>query len=445
MVVSREKFFELLEQGREDNSWDFKRDLKIKPNESFYQLLKDILAFSNTEGGHLVLGVDDKEHDLIGVTNQVDEAELGSKIQTTLGYSINTKLLYFKHECDGETKTLGLLYIPKSHQLNLSPKDLTGQKGAIIQANIPYVRRNTQSVLADKDDYERLLNRIQKQTNYEFKKRDLEILIRNRDMLSIESRIYYYLTGDFKFTTNEFSHKLNWLYYNQHHYNKLELGRLIGFEDNKIDDYFEGKASPTLEQILRISLVCGVPTDYFFRPTINDKYPIWQYPVVSYSIIDKITNKDSFMFIKHEGEFFRDILWELSKGISLFINWVLSEIPKDISSNPSDNDFFPPFMSLYADFHDWSVEKIEEFKEHLRFQHYKILEIFDSSENADEILSTLIFLGKDLTCRMIIESIKEVYINQNGKPQVKLHFLEEIKNKQYNRREYRNLKLEVYE
>lgn len=103
------------------------------------------------------------------------------------------------------------------------------------------------------------------------------------------------------------------------------------------------------------------------------------------------------MFIEHEGKFFRDTLWELSKGISLFINWVLSEIPKDISSNPSDNDFFPPFMNLYAHFHDWSVGKIEEFKELLCFQHYKILELFDSSENTDEVLSTLIFLGKDLT------------------------------------------------
>ncbi|PSA98076.1 AlbA family DNA-binding domain-containing protein [Bacillus halotolerans] len=443
MVVSKEKFFELLEQGREDNSWDYKRDLKIKPNESFYQLLKDILAFSNTEGGHLVLGVEDKEHKLIGVTNQIDEAELGSKIQTTLGYSINIKLLYFKHECDGETKTLGLLYIPKSNQLNLSPKDLTGQKGAIIQANIPYVRRNTQSVLADKDDYEKLLNRIQKQNNYEFKERDLEILIRNRDRLSIETRIYNYLTGDFKFTTNEFSHKLNWLYYSQHHYNKLEFGRLIGFEDHKIDDYFEGKASPTLEQILRISLICRVPADYFFRPTINDMYPIWQYPIISYSIIDKITNRDSFMFIEHEGKFFRDVLWELSKGIRLFINWVLSETPKDISSNPSDGHFFSP-MSLYAHFYEWPVEKIDEFKEHLCFQHYKILELFDTSENVDEILSSLIFLPEDLTCRVIIESIKEINI-KNGKPQVKLHFLEEIKNKQYNRREYRNLKLEISE
>ncbi|CAN2247461.1 hypothetical protein STFR1_120036 [Bacillus vallismortis] len=102
-------------------------------------------------------------------------------------------------------------------------------------------------------------------------------------------------------------------------------------------------------------------------------------------------------------------------------------------------------MNLYAHFHDWSVGKIEEFKEQFYIQHYKILALFDSSENTDEVLSTLTFLGKDLTCRVIIESIKKIYINQNGKPQVKLHFLEEIKNKQYNRREYRNLKLEMSE
>ncbi|MBT2627389.1 ATP-binding protein [Bacillus sp. ISL-32] len=446
MVVSREKFFELLEHGREDNSWDFKRDLKIKPNESFFQLLKDILAFSNTEGGHLVLGVDDQNHELIGVTNQVDEAELGSKIQTTLGYSIDIKLLYFKHEYKGETITLGLLYIPKSNKVNLSPKDLTGPKSAIIQSNIPYVRRNTQSVIADREDYERLVKRLHKQTDYEFKERDLEILKHNRDNLNNNSRVYDYLTGDFKFTTNEFSHKLNWLYRTQIHYNKLEFGKLIGFEEHKIDDYFDGKATPTLEQILRISLICDVPSDYFFRPTFDFKYPIWQDPFVSYFIIDKITNKESFLFIKHKGEFFRDILWELSKGICDFKDWIFSEIPNEISPEPFDDDYFYlSYTNLYIDFHDWTIEEIERFKEHLRLQHYKILEIFARKIYVDDVLTKLVGLGTDLLCRVIIESIKEIYIDDKFNPQVKLHFIEEIKNKQYNRREYHQLNLTIIE
>ncbi|MBR0008320.1 MULTISPECIES: AlbA family DNA-binding domain-containing protein [Bacillus] len=439
-MISKDVFFEYLSKGREDNYWDFKRDLKLKPNEDFYQLLKDILAFSNTEGGYLLLGVEDKDHELVGVTNQIDEAELGNKIRTTLGYSIDVKLLYFKHDYAGDTKVLGILYIPKTKKVNLSPKDLTGQKGTIVQANFPYVRRNTQSVIADKEDLERIMKQTREQEEYEFKERDLKILKRNKDSYDNDfGRILMnYLRGDFKFTTNVFSDKINWLYYTQTKYNKLEFGRLVGFEDHKIDDYFEGRAFPTLEQILRINLVFELPADYFFRPTINSKFPIWQDPLISYFIIDKVTNKTALLY-RDKGEFFSDVFESLSNGIRNFLKWSFSDIPKDLNQDPIEKFFSTTsYQYLYDCLQDWSNEKIEEFKEHLSHQHYKIFEWFSTDEHIEEILSTIINLDTDCICRLIIECIKDITITDDGTPIVNLHFIEEIKNKEYNGREFKS-------
>ncbi|MCU9601779.1 ATP-binding protein [Pallidibacillus thermolactis] len=52
MIANKEKLFEILSLGREDKKWDFKQDIHLK-KEEFAELLKDILAFSNSGGGHL--------------------------------------------------------------------------------------------------------------------------------------------------------------------------------------------------------------------------------------------------------------------------------------------------------------------------------------------------------------------------------------------------------
>lgn len=93
---------------------------------------------------------------------------------------------------------------------------------------------------------------------------------------------------------------------------------------------------------------------------------------------------------------------------------------------------------MYDCLQDWSNEKIEEFKEHLSHQHYKIFEWFSTDEHIEEILSTIINLDTDCICRLIIECIKDITITDDGTPIVNLHFIEEIKNKEYNGREFKS-------
>ncbi|PEW96351.1 ATP-binding protein [Bacillus cereus] len=440
-MLSKEKFFELLETNREDNGWDFKEELKLKPNEKFYDFLKDVLAFSNSGGGYLLLGVEDETLELVGIDEKLDVAKIGAKMETTLGFSIDIKILYFEHKVAGENITLGIIYIPESENIILSPKDLTNGKGAIVQANSIYVRRNTRSIVADKEGLERLINRVNKKGDYKFKKQDLEIIERNKKMFSdFGDRIYNHLKGDYAFSTNEFSYKLDEVYRHQIKYNKLEFARLIGFEEEKIDDFFEGKAFPSLEHILRITTIFKLPPDYFFRSTIYSRYPLWQKPMISYCILDKVKEKKT-LFLTNEGEFFRDVFWELAGHIRLFGEWISSSRPAK-GIDPLEKMFSEKPSDYLYDYNDHlNDEKLNGFKKHLSHQYYKILEVFraisyNTDLNGEEaILNHLMNSRDEFICRIINESIKEIELVGN-EVRVTCHFIDEIVNKKVNGRQY---------
>ncbi|MCY8233685.1 helix-turn-helix domain-containing protein [Priestia endophytica] len=452
-MLTQQKFFELLEKGREDNGWDYKQDIKLKPKEAFYEMLKDILAFSNSSGGgYLLLGIEDESHELVGVSERLDEADLGNKIQTTLGYSLNVQLFYFEYLTgDEEKKTLGILYIPESERINVAHKNLTGQKGVIVQEGIPYVRRDTKSTAPIGDDYEKLLQKVKAKGEYKFKEYDLKILERNKGYSNHYGiKIREYVRGDFEFTTNEFSSKIQEIYHYQTKYNKLEFGLIVGFEENKIDDYFEGKAFPNLEQILRITKIFDLPSDFFFKKTLNQRSPIWENPMVSYCIINKVKQKRKLFFI-NKNDFFEDVLWSFCKQFLLFIDWLDSDIPERQKDKNGEEELtnlfsYKKYDFLYESLSEWNEQQIIEYKEHMEVQNYKVLEYlridkddeakFESGLMREEIvMDNFIQLGDELICRLINECIKEIEINSD-EIKVYLHFIEEIRNKEIKGRSY---------
>lgn len=435
MSVSKHQFFELYGTGREDDQWDFKEELQLKSKEHFYAFLKDVLAFSNSGGGYLLLGVKDRTLELVGVKEKLDEANLGEKIETTLGYSLRLNLFYFEYEINGETIELGIMYIYQAEKINVSPKTLNGPKKVIVQENTIYVRRNTRSVNANREDFEKIGNRISNAGEYEFKESDSMILERNKQRSdSLALKLDKHIKGEFVFTSNEFAYKLNEIYNHQAKYNKLEFARLLGFETHRIDDYFEGKVFPTLEHILRATTIFNLPSDYFFTPTIHMEYPIWQEPLVSYCIIEKVKHKDDLFFYDRK-KFFSNVLRQLAGGMRTFKEWLYSErVPvKSIENNKPKYKYIDEYY-LYACVDNMNGIELNNFKAHLGQQYYKVLEYCpnDDRMNGDltideQILNILTQLNKQLVCRIITESIKEIHI-QNGEIEVRLHFFEDIIN-----------------
>ena len=441
MPVSKDKFFEIIDTGREDNKWDFKKEFNISKKGEFYEFLKDALAFTNSGGGYLLLGVEDKTHQLVGVSSIVDEAELGEKIETTLGFSLDVKVLFFEHLHEGGSINLGLIYIPNSKKVRVSPKDFTGEKNVIIQSNVIYVRRNTRSIRINGEELEQLLSKAKHKGEFQFSEHDIRIIERNKSLLYLHNQLIDLLKGKYTFTALNFADKLHQIYINQTKYNKMEFATLIGLEQDKIHDYFEGKAFPKLEQILRSTKIFDLATDFFFQPTYNLRYPIWRNPLVNYCIIEKVTNKQE-LFKIDEGDLFYEVFWQLGKSMVIFHDWIFSEY-NEPQNNEDDIFYIPPrydFLNQYVS--KLSKEKITEFKKHLSVQHYKILQVagYGNKENSELMPAEMIIqylLGSDdeFICRILNESIGEITIH--GKNiEVDFHFFEEVKKLMVRGREY---------
>ncbi len=95
--VSQEKLENLLRVHGEENSLDFKRYFSPSSQRARAELVRDILAFANTEGGgHIVFGVEDKTYEPIGISIDVhlDTTTIYKKLNDPLGPKKGALALY---------------------------------------------------------------------------------------------------------------------------------------------------------------------------------------------------------------------------------------------------------------------------------------------------------------------------------------------------------------
>ncbi|PEM90666.1 ATP-binding protein [Bacillus toyonensis] len=432
MTASKGKFFEILSLNREDNKWDFKQDIHLKPAEKFYELLKDILAFSNSGGGHLLLGIKNKSNEIVGVSEIIDEANLGQKIYTALGYSINVELNYFKYNKEGNEVDLGILYIPNSNKICISPKTFSVGSKTIIQSDIVFVRRNTSSIYANSEDLQELAYKIVSKGKYIFSDKDKKIIERNKDYA--RNLVYFdnYLEGKYKFSSINFAAKLNEIFNHQVQHNKLEFAILLGLDEDRIDDYFEGLAVPKLEHILRAIEIFKLPMDFFFQPTINMRKPLWYSPMVSYCIIEKVENKRKLFNIDN-SKFFKEVFFDLGKSLVRFFEWLDSE--RMVKPNDELDLMFSSYN--YLDDHVITLTDSEllEYKKHLMNQFYKLREIYRSLVSRDnelfpdeEMILYLVGSNDEFICRILNESIKSIVVYDSENIKINYNFFYELEN-----------------
>ncbi|MEC0125370.1 ATP-binding protein [Paenibacillus pabuli] len=452
-MINKDKFYEILATGREDDKWDFKENLSIDNKQKFYNVLKDMLAFANSDGGYLVLGVKDKTHELVGVENEIDEAELSQKIESSLNTIIDFKLLYFEDNLNEEIKKFGLLEVKSASRLFYSPKTYSSEKGVIIESEAVYVRRGTRSIKATIEQLNQIITRVHKISSYNFTPKEQEIIKANKESAYTEYKVFHnYLNGNFEFTAMNFGDKIKELCFYQSKLNKLEVAKWLGFEEDKINDYFDGLAFPTLEHILRASKYFDVPLAFFFKASYMGRGPIWDEALVNFSIIQHVVQKNE-LFTMDLGPFFSNVLWDMAKNICLFVEWMGTDYNDYLKARESTDIFTikPKAFELYDYLSDMSREEVIDFKDSLSVQHYKIIEKVYQKEDRtwlpeEHFLFSLVGFGKELVCRLINESIKSIEIT-DGSIEVKYHFIEEIKAKKINGREYKekDLKLVIHE
>ena len=154
---TREHLRELLQSNiGEIDLLDFK---EIWPSK--YKLAKHILAFSNSGGGILVVGVAESDGELEskGLHELNDKADIEKSVSQYLPSGVKYEVLDFSYSASEYADLIG-----KSFQVMLIEHDpkripfLCKKAGDGLKNNVVYIRRGTNSTEANHDEIQRLIN-----------------------------------------------------------------------------------------------------------------------------------------------------------------------------------------------------------------------------------------------------------------------------------------------
>ena len=183
--MNRRRLVELIELG-EGLHVEFKQRFS-----TFEKIAKEIIAFANTNGGWLILGVDD-DKSLYGIESEKGDAEL---IKETAEKYCEPPVKYALHNFEIENKEILLVEIPESVN---KPHRLQDYLPHIDLNNVSvYVRVNDKSVLAGKE----MIKIMQAQT--------AKMSLRNYEIGDNERIVFEYLEEHETITAKELSQYAN--------------------------------------------------------------------------------------------------------------------------------------------------------------------------------------------------------------------------------------------
>ena len=192
MENNLEKFLELYSSSREDDSWDFKEKIELNSKSQKYNFIKDLLAMSNFGGGYILIGVNKDNRTIIDVEIEHDPANVGTMVEKNLGFGVLFNIGYFYHDFGQGTKKVGLISVLPSPELLVCPFDLQIEDGKtiVVRENDILYRRNTRSIKANRQDIEKIYERIKKNQSKEIgqmKIADIGLISQNHSMVRTEN------------------------------------------------------------------------------------------------------------------------------------------------------------------------------------------------------------------------------------------------------------------
>lgn len=133
-------------------------------NRQIFETIKDVVSFYNTYGGYIVYGVDEsRENSLIGISSKIDTGRLNEKIVSYVGESIECRFATHSIDSIGQSKDVGILFIPKRPVEKIAVKfrksakaDASGKQ--VFSRGDTYGRfRDSCRPAGDAEDYQLLL------------------------------------------------------------------------------------------------------------------------------------------------------------------------------------------------------------------------------------------------------------------------------------------------
>ncbi len=157
----------LIEHREEDKLVDYKEAFTPEHEKGWLDLNIDVVAFANTHGGFLDLGVKDKTYELVGLSEEAFQklADIKSLLEKLNRY-IQPKLSSVRSKAkEIEGKKIVVIYVPqskfKTHVFvtNADIKYPSGKVETVIRQGTVYVRKAGSNQILTADDFEELIHR----------------------------------------------------------------------------------------------------------------------------------------------------------------------------------------------------------------------------------------------------------------------------------------------
>lgn len=157
----------LLKYKEEDLFVDYKETIDIKDKKHWYEMTKDIMAFANTEGGYLVLGVRQKPFTVNGLDDTTAHflAETNNILQKINNYVGPAFIDIRARRFISDDTQIVVILVPESKgRTHIVIKEGThkypdGKTETILRPGMIYVRRTATNMIINPDDLEFILAR----------------------------------------------------------------------------------------------------------------------------------------------------------------------------------------------------------------------------------------------------------------------------------------------
>ncbi len=215
---------------------------------------------------------------------------------------------------------------------------------------------------------------------------------------------------------------------NQYKYTQKDFSRILNIPENEIYNYFTGKITLSLQQILMVTEVFNLSKSYFFEGTYWTRKAYWKEDIVKYTILSLVYPKSKIANINNEGIFYSSILKSYAKSICMLHDQLFEDNEKKAIFSQENQ----------------RVKISSSLKDLISQQYYKVLEQypdFDKTRtllNYEKILRNWFFASGEYISRIIIEGIKNIDITDANNPVVTCRFDEDIKQKNVKSQTYNN-------
>lgn len=201
--LSQEKLLSLINLKAEEDRLDYKTDLNFSRNsKDKIEFVRDVVAFANTDGGYIVLGVREvtdgsapERYNPEGLSaaacNSLDSAKLGQQVESFTVERLNVQLQIHPLS-DFGNKQFALIYVPPSlHKPVIMQKDgqytdkAAGRNETLFRAGDIFIRKNTSTARADQSDMRRLISevRLREKARWTEEILDVRTLVQRLDTL----------------------------------------------------------------------------------------------------------------------------------------------------------------------------------------------------------------------------------------------------------------------